>query len=1143
MENYLTIPYSKKTVGERVMERLFNDGWSFVKLANGSDLHQAEASEWQPVDLPHDFLIYNEEALYENADGWYRRVLDVPAEWLAMDVSLRFDGVYMDCDVLLNGEVIFTHHYGYTSFDVPLAGLREGDNTLHVHVRHTSPNSRWYSGAGIFRDVTLNVLEKFHIVPDGTYVTTKRVSDLDWLVCIETELTGAVDGDSITHRLWDGNVLLCSVSVPVSGNRAYAEMSVHGPGLWNTTDPYCYEVHTICGEQVIAEYVGFRTLELTPDRGLLLNGETVKLHGVCLHHDLGCLGSAFHTPAARRQLEAMKEMGVNSLRTSHNPPARQVMDLCDELGILVVDEAFDMWRRQKTTYDYARFFDSDVESDVASWVRRDRNHPCLLMWSIGNEIFDTHVDDTAVDVTKMLCAYVRRHDPKENGFTTIGSNFMPWQGAQNCAEHVQAAGYNYGEKLYAEHHAQHPDWCIYGSETASAVSSRGVYRFPMSAPILSDDDLQCSALGNSTTSWGTKDMRKCLIEDLNTPYSLGQYLWTGIDYIGEPTPYHTRNSYFGMMDTCVFPKDFFYLCKSIWNTAPMAHIGVHWDWNEGQTIDVAVMTNGASAELFLNGRSLGVQEVSRTQWEKSRPTWSVPFEAGELCAKAYDAAGAVIAEDVRRTPGDSRRIVLACETGDTLIANGEDIAFVTISMADENRNPVDNACDRVKVTVTGEGRLLGVDNGDSTDRDGYKTNTRRLFNGKLLAMIGPTNRMGVIRVEAASAGMTPAALEIRTDVLPMPMRAGWSCSQTQCMNQDMPVEAPVRKISLTPMGSKQLSPENPSVSFSVSCHPADAMPQEITYRITNAKGIESPCATYAIDGNTVTVTGLGDDTVYLRAMCCNGYDHPRIISQQDVVITGMGQPNLDPYGFVTGGLFKLHEGDIGNGNEQGVSFAREGYSMAGYTNVDFGSVGSDEITLPIFALDSNLHEVTLWDGDPREGGSVIAVLPYQKPSRWNVYQPETYKLPMRMTGIHTLCFSTTEKIHLKGFSFTMQSRAWLEQSALAADSVYGDSFTRTEEGVMGIGNNVSLCFEGMDFADAEKAVLSIDGCTPLAENPITVRFQNEAGETLTTLAQFKGTERGWQAFDMDVMHGLCSVTFVFLPGCQFDFFRFRFDRT
>ena len=1123
------------------MERIFNDGWSFVKLPAGSNLERAGTAVWKTVDLPHDFLIYQHESLYETADGWYRRILKAPADWLDKSVWLRFDGVYMDCDVLLNGNVICTHHYGYTCFDVPLTELLEGENVLHVHVRHQSPNSRWYSGAGIFRDVTLHVEPKQHIVPDSVYVTSKQIDKDLWQMRISTEIDGEpTNGAVIVHRLMDGCTVICETEAEVADGIARAEMLVCCPALWSPDAPHCYTLETQYHEQLIRENVGFRTLELTTERGLLVNGESVKLHGVCLHHDLGCLGSAFNVKAARRQLLAMKEMGVNSLRTSHNPPAKPVMDLCDELGILVVSEAFDMWRRQKTTYDYARFFDQDVEKDVAAWVRRDRNHPSLFMWSVGNEIFDTHVDPEAVDVTKMLCANVRMHDPEQNGFTTIGSNFMAWQGAQNCAQHVQAAGYNYGEKLYAAHHAQHPEWVIYGSETASAVSSRGVYRFPMSAPILSDDDLQCSALGNSTTSWGTKDMRMCLVEDMNTPYSLGQYLWTGIDYIGEPTPYHTRNSYFGMMDTCVFPKDFWYLCKSIWNPEPMAHIGVHWDWNEGQIIDVAVMTNAASAELFLNGESLGVQQVSRTEWEKCRPTWQVPFVPGEIRVKAYDESGNVIAQDVRYTPGDSRRIVVRAESDQPLIANGEDVAFVVISMEDEAGRPVENACDCVHVSVTGAGRLLGLDNGDSTDRDGYKTTTRRLFSGKLLAMIGATDKPGVIRVTVTSPGKEPAELELCTDPRQGQMQEGRSCTQVHCVDAVTPDEIPVRSITLTPMGDKLLTPENPSVSFRLACHPQNAMKQDISFRITNAKGIESPCAQLERVGDVVTVTGLGDDQIYLRAMCSNGYDHPRVISQQDILVQGMGQPNLDPYAFVTGGLFTLSYGDIGNGNEQGVSFAREGESMAGFTNVDFGPVGSDEITLPIFALDSKLHEISLWDGDPREGGELIAVLPYEKPSRWNVYQPETYTLPRRLTGIHTLCFSTTEKIHLKGFSFTRQSRAWLEQSALAADSVYGDSFTKTGEGVMGIGNNVSLCYENMDFGSASRAVLTIDGKTPLQENPITVRFQNAEGEMLTTLAQFCGTQSGKQEFPMDVLPGVCSVTFVFLPGCQFDFYSFRF---
>lgn len=1110
------------------MQRLLNDGWRFAKLPNGSTLEEAIQADYADVSLPHDFLIARQDNLYESADGWYIRTLSVPREDAGKVWLLRFDGVYMDCDVLVNGTVVCTHRYGYTAFDAELSGLHAGENQVMVHIRHTSPNSRWYSGAGIYRGVTLHVLPQHRITLDGVYVTMACQGDR-WQVHIETEILGQGD-EQPYHRLYAPDDALVAET-------AGEDMLVHQPLLWSLNHPHCYRLETTLGEQCICQNVGFRRVAYDAEQGLFLNGEHVKLHGVCLHHDLGCLGAAFHEKAARRQLKAMQAMGANALRTSHNPPARQVMDMCDEMGILVVDEAFDMWERPKTPYDYARFFPEHAAEDVASWVRRDRNHPCLLMWSIGNEILDTHADARGQEITCMLRDEVRRHDPKGNAIVTIGSNFMPWEGAQKCADLVQAAGYNYGEKYYAAHHQAHPDWLIYGSETASALSSRGVYRFPASAGILSDEDLQCSSLGNSTTSWGTRDMRCCLVDDLNTPYSLGQFLWSGIDYIGEPTPYHTRNCYFGMMDTAVFPKEYWYLCRALWTNEPMAHIGVHWDWNPGQMIDVAVMTTGACCELLLNGTSLGCQPVNRHAPATCLPMWQVPFVPGELRARAYDAAGNLLAEDVRYTPGESTAIVLEPEDA-TLLADGQDMTFVTIFMADEKGHPVENAVDRVQVQVEG-GVLLGLDNGDSTDHEGYKTSTRRLFGGKLLAVVGAGTEPGVVQVKVTSPGKQPAVLDIPAK--PTDRRPGTAAHRAY-PSANMPREIPVRRIELTPMGSTALSPENPRVTFRVKCLPENADKQDIHFRVTTAKGIESPCATVEPGEGCVTVCGVGDGDIYLRATCNNGYDHPRVISQQEISITGMGQPNLNPYEFVSAGLYHFTDGDVGAGNEQGIAFGRDGYSMAGFDRVDFGPVGSDEITLPIFALDSKHYEMTLWLGDPRNGGEKLAVLPYQKPSQWNVYQPETYKLPRRLTGVQTLCFSMESKVHLKGFSFTRQSRAWQQLSGLEADTVYGDSFRRNDAGIMGIGNNVTLVYTGMDFGASTRASLTLDGATPLTVNPVTIRFENETGESLTTLAQFKGEGRSQQVFDVEVLPGVCTVSFVFLPGSQFDFYGFQFAK-
>ena len=1119
------------------MERLLNDGWSFVKLPCDAPL--TEDAAWLPIDLPHDFLIGQAEDLYESCDGWYRRTLTVPEGALSQVWLLRFDGVYMDCDVLLNGEVITTHRYGYTAFDADLTDrLRPGDNTVMVRIRHRSPNSRWYSGAGIYRDVTLHVLPRRHIPLDGVYVMPRQAGE-EWLMTVATELTGPDNGEPLTHRLLDDRgACVAEATVPATGAKATAVLTVEHPRLWNCETPSRYTLATTLGGQVVRQSVGFRTVEITPDRGLFLNGEAVKLHGVCLHHDLGALGAAFHVKAARRQLTVMKGMGVNALRTSHNPPARQVLDLCDELGILVVDEAFDMWERPKNPYDYARFFPENAASDVASWVRRDRNHPCLLMWSIGNEIVDTHLSERGEAITRMLAAEVRRHDPEANGRVTIGSNYMPWEGARHCADLVEAVGYNYGEKYYEAHHREHPNWAIYGSETASILSSRGVYRFPSRAGILSDEDLQCSSLGNSLTSWGTKDLPRMIVDDLNTPWSLGQFLWAGIDYIGEPTPYHTRNCYFGMADTACFPKDFYYLFKALWTDAPMAHIGVSWDWNPGQLIDVPVMTNGAEAELLLNGASLGRKPVDRRDTERCWPRWQVPFEPGDLCVRAYDGEGALIAEAHRRTPGDSDRIIITSEDA-TLRADGEDMTFVTISMADEHGLPVENAVDRVQVRVTGAGRLLGLDNGDSTDREGYQTTTRRLFSGKLLAIVGAGEEPGTARITVTSPGKAEATLDL--PVLPAEKIPGRSASFT-CPEAPMPPEHPVRKLALIPEGTRHLTPECREVTFTLRRWPIDADGQPVSYRVTTEAGIDTACAEVIPDGDRVTVRALGDGTVYLRATCNNGYDHPRVISQQEVFITGLGAPNLDPYGFVAGGLHDLSGGELGAGNDQGVSFARDGWSMAGFTRVDFGPVGSDEVTLPIFALDDKPYMMGLWLGDPRHGGEHVADLPYQKPSRWNVYQPETYRLPRRLTGLQTLCFTMTAKVHLKGFSFTRQSRAWLRQGALEADAVYGDSFTRTREGIVDIGNNVTLVYGGMDFGEETRASLTIDGATPLTVQPVTIRFRASDGQELTAMAPFRGDGEPQQRFEIDVLPGLCEVSFVFLPGSRFDFRAFRFER-
>ncbi|MCR4887536.1 MAG: DUF4982 domain-containing protein [Clostridiales bacterium] len=1116
------------------MKAQWNEGWQFCLLPLESTYTDFARAEKRSVTLPHDWLIGNTEDLYASGDGWYGTVLHADPAMLDKAVYLDFDGVYMDADVLLRGRVICTHRYGYTAFLVNLTGLLQaGDNEIAVHVRHQSPNSRWYSGAGIFRDVQLWTLPRRHMLPFGFSVNTARDGD-GWTLSAGAEMSEAGEAPCVSLLAADGAVI---AEGKMDADGAAAKIRLHAAGVtpWSIENPALYRLRITLGAQTEEMSVGFRETRFDPDQGFFLNGKQIKLHGVCLHHDLGALGAAFYEKAAERQLRVMREMGVNAVRTAHNPPARRLLDLCDRMGLVVMDELYDMWELPKTPYDNARFFPETYRQSVAEWVRRDRCHPCVILWSIGNEIYDMQFSDRGQMWTRRLTDEVRRHDAV-HAPVTFGSNYMPWEGAQKCAEIVKLPGYNYAEKLYAAHHAAHPDWVIFGSETGSILASRGIYHFPMAADILSDEDLQCSALLNSNTSWGARDIRPLLADDLNTPYTLGQFIWAGIDYLGEPTPYHTRNCYFGQTDTACFPKDSYFFYQAMWTDRPMIHIGVSWDWNRGQMIDVPVMTNAARAELLLNGRSLGVRTVDRRDAEKCLPVWRVPFEKGVLAARGYDENGKLLCQDARQTPGEPVKLALSPEKTDFAGGCGE-IAFLTVTALDERGREVENAVNRVHVTVEGPGVLLGLDNGDSADRDGYKQTSRRLFSGRLLILAGVQTGPGKIRVQAESRGLqaAEAVLAVGAGERTQP---GFPALCREYRGEDAILP---RRIDLEALEDTRLTPEHPSVRVRLRLQPPEADGQEIALRIVNAEGVDMPCARIQRDGDIAAVTAAGDGKMYLRASVNSGYPHPRVLSALEISAEGFGPVGLDPYGFIAGALADIRQGEIGAGNERGISFAREGRSMAGFSNVDFGPAGSDEITLPIFALNGEKYVLGLWDGVPGEGGEKICDLPYQKPSIWNTYQSETYRLPRALRGTHTLCFTLDQKVHLKGFSFARRSRALRWNAAGEADQVYGDSFRRAGDAVLDIGNNVTLVFEHMAFETAGTRTLRIEGRTPLRETPVHVKITGPDGETRTSMCLFAGTDRGVQSFPVEVPAGECRVDFVFLPGTQFDFYGFAME--
>lgn len=1040
--------------------KLFNDGWMFAK---------GEPKNYIPVEIPHDWLIYDVSNLYESGLGWYRREFDTSFLTEGQRLFLCFDGVYMDSTLFVNDRQVGEWKYGYTAFEYDITDFlhNEGSNIILLKVDYKSPNSRWYTGAGIYRDVFIKVKSACHFVSGGIYITTGK-RDSGWFFEADAEVETSGKPYEVRHTLLNaGDDIL----------------------PWDIDNPQLYTLQSellVDGIPTDVEYTrfGFRTIDYTTDQGFFLNGSPVKLKGVCLHHDLGSLGSAVHPDAIRRQLTLLRCMGVNALRTAHNPPAKAFMDIADEMGFLVMSEILDMWRQPKNTYDYARFFDGWIEKDVASWIRRDRNHPSIILWSIGNEIHDTHLDARAgAETMSLLIGLVRKHDYKGHAPVTFCSNYMPWENTQKCADIIKLIGYNYGEALYDNHHSQHPDWIIYGSETCATVQSRGVYHFPLSKSILADDDLQCSALGNSSTSWGARSAEDCIRFDLDTGYSLGQFIWVGQDHLGEPTPYHTRNSYLGHIDTAGFPKDSYYLFQAAWTDykkVPVVHLFPYWDFSPGQVIDVQIYSNAPEIELFFNYESLG----RITLKDRFSANWQIAYQPGTVRAAAYDEHGTLIAEECRSSFGDAESLQIQRERF------GE-LEFITIIAADRNGNFVENANCRVRISVEG-GKLLTLDNGDSTDCDQYRTDSKRLFNGKLLA---------VVKCESDSPPHITAAMD--------------------------DIDIPIRKIELTVHDyavSARIFPENATYS-------------DLYWRLTDAGGIDSPLGSLNVseDCKSAKVIPKGDGRVYVRCAAKNGRGHVTIISQQIINITGMGKAFLDPYGFVSAGLYNCSNAELTNGNERGIATLRSGESHVGFKDVDFGDYGSDEITLPLFPLGKEPFNFEIWEGMPSEGGELLCTAAYDKGSVWNTYQEVTYKLPRRLRGVTALCLVFREKVHIKGFSFKKYIKAFQKLSAAEYDTIYGDSFKVNAHTIENIGNNVSIIYENMDFGDTGASSIALSWRSEIPSNSIQIVFTGEEEKIQKVVFADGSGDYTSAVFPLgEKISGKKTVSLIFLPGSSID---------
>ncbi|MET0790783.1 MAG: glycoside hydrolase family 2 TIM barrel-domain containing protein [Polyangiaceae bacterium] len=770
--------------GARASTTSFDAEWKFhLSDTTGAQAAAFDDSSWTGLSVPHDWSIslpFNQNSLaaagggyLDGGIGWYRKAFQLPASSSEQRIFIQFDGVYMDSTVWLNGSQICARPYGYSSFECELTSNAKwgASNTIAVRVNNTLPSSRWYSGSGIYRHVWLKTVNPVRIAYTGTRVTTPQVSATSATVNISISVQNDAAADqtvTVASSLRDASGIEVAhaaspASLVAAGKSADLAQTatVSNPRLWSTTSPTLYSVVTTVSvnNAVLDSYTtpfGVRSFAFDANAGFSLNGKSMKINGVCLHHDLGSLGAAVNTRAIEKRLQLLKEMGVNALRTSHNPPAPELLDLADRLGFLVMDEAFDMWYGSKTAHDYARFFRQWATTDISDMVARDLNHPSIIIWSIGNEIPQA-ADEAAA---KQLIAAVRSKDQTR----VIAQAFASWAFGEGTAGLEDLVGINYAADLYDSLHKSHPTWKLFASESSSAFRSRGIYN---------NDNTQATSYDTNVAGWGASSEKSWT--DVNTrPWVAGEFIWTGVDYIGEPTPYEwpAKSSYFGAIDTANFPKDIFYFYQSRWNYdgPPMVHIvPMDWtSWTPGKSVQVFVYSNADSVELFLNGKSLGSKVVDAVAGHANSGhlLWSVPFATGALQAKATKGGSVVVTDTVQSAGAPATLTLKADRTA--IDADGRDLSFVEVDVTDSQGVLVPQAVNKIDFALEGPGTLVGVDNGDPISHESYKANSRSAFSGKALAIIQSSTTPGTITLKATSGSLKGGSVAVTTAVRTAP---------------------------------------------------------------------------------------------------------------------------------------------------------------------------------------------------------------------------------------------------------------------------------------------------------------------------------------------------------------------------------------
>ena len=743
----------------------FNFGWRFSLGDDRAHWTSADFddSEWRTLHLPHDWSIEGEFSpehpstpsggALPGGIGWYRKHFVTPeGVGEGRSVSLEFDGVFMNSTVYVNGIAAGTRPYGYSSFSYDITSLLKGegeDNIIAVRCDNADqPNSRWYAGCGIYRNVRLVTTAQTRVAWCGTFVSTPVVSNSSATAAVQVAIEGPIpEGATVrnTIRSDKGAVVTRGDLLPAQA-QVSDTLTIVKPHLWDILDTYLYTLETeICvDEHVIDRYetrFGVRTAEFTVDNGFFLNGRRVELQGVCLHHDMGCLGTAVHYRALQRELEMLKSFGANAIRTSHNPPAPELLQLCDEMGFLVIDEAFDMWRQAKTRYDYSRFFDEWHERDLCDFIQRDRNHPSIIMWSIGNELPEQGgSSEDIVELCQHMAGLVKAMDASRP--ITSGCNQpYEWNNLYRSGS-MDVFGINYHTADYDNVREWCPDMPIFGSETASSLNSRGWYPQPSTDTLIVPEQWwlqydsphhQVPSYDNCRAPWAELH-EEAWARIRNRRWMAGTFVWTGFDYLGEPTPYDwpSRSSYFGICDLAGFPKDCYWMYKAEWTGETVLHVFPHWNWAPGDSVDVWAYYNHADeVELLVNGKSYGRDSK---QGEKLHAQWlKVPFEPGKLEVVSY-RGGMVIARATRQTAGDPVRLRLTADR-QAIDADGYDLSYITVEAIDERGRPVPTASEMLSFSVTGAGELVGVDNGNAADTLSLKGSEKALFSGKALAVV------------------------------------------------------------------------------------------------------------------------------------------------------------------------------------------------------------------------------------------------------------------------------------------------------------------------------------------------------------------------------------------------------------------------